>query len=192
MPFERHFFRSPSPPLQPTLGGLLAIIPPRPGPRAKPAQQRRPEAAGSRQMIGGPNEVAVITAFRAYQDRFKESNPLLIGDDEDGQVVRRCSYTREQKLAAIDFALNTWERRSSNGELIHISRYYVAMKLRVQPCLISRWIKTKHRILNLRKGAQRLRVSRVGKHPQLERKLNTEFEYARSIGRQITHRWFLR
>lgn len=106
-------------------------------------------------------------------------------------IYRRCSYTREHKLAAIDYALNTWERLP-NGQLEHVSKYYVAKRLRIQAALLARWIKSKHRILHLKKGAQRLRLSKVGRHPEMEKKLNLEFEVARSTGRQITHRWFLR
>jgi hypothetical protein len=193
MPLRRHFFRSPSPELrQPTLGGLLSVFPPRtrPGPRPAPIEQRRQEPAGSRHMMGGVNETIVVGMFRSYQHQYRLDNPLILGDD-DNEIFRRCNYTREHKLAAIDFALNTWERLP-NGTLGHISRYYAAKKLRVHQITLSRWIKNKQRILHLKKGATRLRLSRVGKHPEMEKRLNSEFEAARSIGRQITHRWFLR
>lgn len=87
-------------------------------------------------------------------------------------------------------AINTWQRRS-NGSLEHISRYYVAKRLRVHETVLGRWIKNKDRIIALKKGAQRLKLTRVRRHPELEKKLNLDFEKARSIGRQITHRWFL-
>ena len=49
MPFLRNFVRSPSPKRgQPTLGGLLAILPPRPSPRPKLPSHRRQEPAGTR------------------------------------------------------------------------------------------------------------------------------------------------
>jgi hypothetical protein len=131
-----------------------------------------------------------IGIFLKHQDQFKANNPSPRGDD-DNQVFRRCSYTREQKLAAIDYALNTWER-APGGDLVYISRYYACKQLYIVPSLLTRWIKSKHRILYLRRGKQRLRLSKVGRHPELKKKLNREFESARSIRRQITHRWFLR
>jgi hypothetical protein len=140
--------------------------------------------------MGGVNDIAVTEMFRSYQHEFRLGNLNIIGDD-DNEIYRRCSYTREHKLAAIDFALNTWQRQL-NGTLEHVSRYYVAKRLRITPTTLGRWIKNKHRILALRRGTQRLRLSKVGRHPDLERKLNIDFEAARSMGRQITHRWFLR
>jgi hypothetical protein len=88
-------------------------------------------------------------------------------------------------------ATTTWSRRC-DGSLEHVSRYYVSKRLKITRTTLGRWIKNKHRILALRRGAQRLRLSRVGRHLDLERKLNMEFENARSRGRQITYRWFLR
>jgi hypothetical protein len=75
---------------------------------------------------------------------------------------------------------------------VHISRYYAIKSLRVTQPTLTRWIKNNHRIIYLKRGAQRLRVSKVGRHPKIEKKLNLDFKAARSIGRQITHRWFLR
>jgi hypothetical protein len=47
----------------------------------------------------------VLEMFRSYRNNFvRELN--ILGDDEN-QISRRCAYTREHKLAAIDYALNT-------------------------------------------------------------------------------------
>ena len=196
MPARRHFFRSPSPELRQatiatSIHTRLSVQPTRPGPRPKPLEQRSQfESAAGRRLMGGPNDIAVTEMFRSYQHQFRLENLGIIGDD-DNEVYRRCSYTREHKMAAIDFALNTWQRRP-NGTLEHISRYYVSKRLRIHTSLLGRWIKNKRRILALKKGARRLRLSKVGRHPELEKRLNQEFEAARSIGRQITHSWFLR
>jgi hypothetical protein len=199
MPARRHFIRSPSPP-SPTLQQAtistsvyirLSIRPIRPGPRPKPLdQQPHCEPSSGRWMMGGVNDISVTEMFRSYQHEFRIEHPNILGDD-NSEVYRRCSYTREHKLAAIQFALNTWERRP-NGALDHVSRYYVCKRLRLHHTLLGRWIKNKHRILALKKGAQRLRLSKIGRYPELEKKLNQDFEAARSSGRQITHRWFLR
>ena len=153
MPYLRYFFRSPSPERsrQPTLGGLLSVFPPRPSPRPAPIEQRRQEPAGSRHIVGGVNEIRAVEMFRSFQHQFSLDNPLILGDD-DNEVFRRCSYTREHKLAAINYALNTWERLPE-GRLVHISRYYTAKRLRVTPPILTRWVKNKYRILYLKRGA---------------------------------------
>ena len=191
MPYYRHFIRSPSPERrQATMRGLLSLLPPRPGPRSRAIEQRRQEPTGSRHMVGGPNEIMVIEMFQSYQHQFLLDH-LNIIEDNDDTVYRRCSYPREHKLAAIDYALHTWERLS-DGRLEHISRYFAAKRLRISNTLLTRWIQKKDRILLQKRGSLRLRVSKVGRHPELEKRLNSEFETARSTRRQITHRWFLR
>jgi hypothetical protein len=81
--------------------------------------------------MGGVNDIAVTEMFRSYQHEFRLGN-LNIIEDNDNKIYRRCSYTREHKLAAIDFALNTWQRQL-NRTLKHVSRYYVAKRLRITP-----------------------------------------------------------
>jgi hypothetical protein len=131
----------------------------------------------------------VLEMFRSYRNNFvRELN--ILGDDEN-QISRRCAYTREHKLAAIDYALNTWERLP-DGTLTHISRYYASKRLKINQALLGRWIKNKKIILHQKRGARRMRLSKAGREPEIERKLNMEFEEARDIGRRITHRWFTR
>ena len=200
IPARRRFFRSlspPSPPLhQATIGTSvhtqLFIRPNRPGPRPQTLEQcPHLENTAGRKVVGGQNDKAVTEIFRSYQHEFSNNNLNLTGDTDDNEVYRRYSYTREHKLAAIDMATTTWSRRP-DGSLEPVSRYYVAKRLRISQPNLTRWIKNKHRILALKVGAQRLQTSRVGQHPDLEKKLNLDFEAARSIGRQITHHWFLR
>jgi hypothetical protein len=56
-------------------------------------------------MVGGVNEAAVVEMFQVYRRQFRD-DLNIIGDDTY-QVNCRCAYTREHKLAAIDYALNT-------------------------------------------------------------------------------------
>jgi hypothetical protein len=88
-------------------------------------------------------------------------------------------------------ALETWERLPS-GELDHISRYKAAQKLMITHAVLTGWIKRKDKILYQKQGRCRLRVKNQGKEPVMEKKLNLEFEDARSIGRVITYHWFTR
>jgi hypothetical protein len=140
-------------------------------------------------MVGGVNEVMVLEMFRSFRINFaQELN--IIGDNED-QIDRRCAYTREHKLAAIDYALNTWQRLPDRS-LVHISRYYASKRLKINQALLGRWIKNKKTILYQKKGTRRIRLTKTGREPEIERRLNMEFEEACDIGRRITHRWFTR
>jgi hypothetical protein len=87
-------------------------------------------------MVGGVNEAVVIEMFQAYQMNFRDQFHV-VGDDSD-KVNRRCAYTREHKLAAIDYALNTWERDPVIRQLIHISRYFAANTLKIERSLLTR------------------------------------------------------
>jgi hypothetical protein len=142
MPARRRFFRSPSPELrQATIIASthtrLSVQPTRPGPRPIPLEQRSQfEPAASQRLIGGVNDIAVTEMFRSYQHKFRLRNLNIIGDNNN-EIYRRCSYTREHKLAAIDFALNTWQRQL-NETLEHVSRYYVAKRLRITPTTLGR------------------------------------------------------
>jgi hypothetical protein len=117
MPFPRHFVRSPSPKRrqQATITTSLYIRTrlgfqvPRPGPRPLALVERRitqGEPAGTRHMVGGVNKAMVLEMFRSYRSDFRKQ--LDVNRDDDNTVAnRRCAYTREHKLAAIDYTLNT-------------------------------------------------------------------------------------
>jgi hypothetical protein len=148
MPYHRRFFRSPSP-SSPTLQQAtirtsvhtrLYIRPVRPGPTPRSLEQhrirRQQVSTGSRKMAGGPNDIVVTEMFRSYQHQFSMNNLNIIGDDNE-EIYRRCSYTREHKLAAIDMATTTWSRRC-DGSLEHVSRYYVSKRLKITRTTLGR------------------------------------------------------
>jgi hypothetical protein len=148
MPARQHFFRSPSPPSptlqQATIGTSvhtrLHIRPIRPSPTPRSLEhhriQRQQVTTGSRRMAGGPNDIAVTEMFRAYQHEFSINN-LNIIEDNNKEIYRRCSYTREHKLAAINIATTTWSRRP-NSSLELVSRYYISKRLRISQTTLSR------------------------------------------------------
>ena len=112
MPACRHFFRSPSPVLcrQATIASTihtpLSIYPPRAGRRPKLTEQYRQEPVGAQQMVSRVNKAAVVKMFQAYRRSFRlQLN--IIRDDNNYQIHRRYIYTREYKLAAIDYIVNT-------------------------------------------------------------------------------------
>ena len=142
-------------------------------------------------MVGGVNEQMVVDFFATYRRQYRQEYNIL-DDDDNWKINRRCSYTREHKLAAIDYAINTWERHPRTNQLDHISKYYAAKMLKIHHTLLTRWIKKKRKILAQKRGARRLQLTKVGRLPELEKKLNQEFEEAREIGRQISHNWFTR
>ena len=74
--------------------------------------------------------------FSSFRRDFRDYFQIKEGDDID-EVNRRCAYTREYKLAAIDYALNTWERKPTD-ELVYISRYYVAKRLKIHGLILRR------------------------------------------------------
>jgi hypothetical protein len=163
MPYPRHFFRSPSlnsfTLQQATIGTSvytrLYIRPLRPSPTPCSLEQhqikrQQIEPTGSRRMAGEPNDIVVTEMFRSYQHNFSLNNLNIIRDNNK-EIYRWCSYTREHKLAAIDIATTSWSCRS-NGLLKHVSWYYVLKRLRISVTNLGRWIKNKHRILALKKG----------------------------------------
>ena len=67
-------------------------------------------------MVRGVNKAAVIEMFKGYYKDFRELL-YIIGDNNNNEINHRCIYTREYKLVAIDYALNTWDRNSRMGQL---------------------------------------------------------------------------
>jgi hypothetical protein len=112
MPARQRFFRSPSPKLQQatiitSTHTRLSVQPTQPGPRSIPLEQRSQfEPAASWRLIGEVNDIAVIEMFRSYQHESRLENLNIIRDNNN-KIYRRCLYTREHKLAVINFALNT-------------------------------------------------------------------------------------
>jgi hypothetical protein len=108
MPARRHFFRSPSPfdRRQGTIYNRLAFLPPRPGRPARPVKERHDEPVGNQNMVSGLNKAIVIEMFWSYRKQYQEEHQI-VRDNDDLDIHRRCAYTREHKLKAIDYALNT-------------------------------------------------------------------------------------
>ncbi|MCJ1360621.1 MAG: hypothetical protein MMC33_010629, partial [Icmadophila ericetorum] len=86
------------------------LRPARPGPLphlfniASSAKVRISRSHGSR-IIGGPSEQQVIAMFQMQQDKLGYP---VDGDEEFDK--HRLSYTREQKLAAVTYAMETWNK----------------------------------------------------------------------------------
>jgi len=88
-------------------------------------------------MVSGVNKQIVVEFFTTYQRQYRQELNIL-DDDDNFEINRRCAYTREHKLAAIAYTINTWERHHRTGHLEHISKYYAARRLKIHHTLLSR------------------------------------------------------
>jgi len=168
------------------LNGGLAVRPPRPGPLPKP--RSLPILPIQRQMAGGRQERSVIALFESVHAQ----RPAQL--DDEGELLEarpRNQYSREAKLQAIQYAKYTWVQ-TTTGSLLPISKYQAARNLGITPIMLKNWIGNEAVILNSAKGSRRTYYRRTAKYPEVEKRLYTLFEDARHLGRNITHRWFLR
>jgi hypothetical protein len=58
--------------------------------------------------------------------------------------------------------------------------------------MLKNWIGNEQVILNQTRGSRRRFYRREAKFPEHDKLLYKEFEEARGLGRQITHRWIMR
>ena len=75
------------------------------------------------------------------------------------------------KVMAIDYASNTWDRTLSYGSLKQISRRYAAKKLCLERSTLKRWIRTRRDIEAQKKGSQRNRKmdETTGREPVVDK-----------------------
>ena len=123
----------------------LPRVMPRQGPTINPTLQRSSSTINSRvgsrtplssgllgrRWEGGVAEKSVLALFAERRRQIEEGIEADESElDEDGIRVplKRHSYTREHKLAAINYALHTW-RINAKGEEERISYWKAAKKL---------------------------------------------------------------
>jgi hypothetical protein len=179
---------------------------PRPGPRIDPTCQPGSSTINSRvgpritlplgdlgrHWEGGVAEESVLALFKERQHQIAggiEADESELDENGDQVPLKRNSYTREHKLAAIDYALHTW-RINEKGEEERIPYRRAARKLGITDMMLKNWIKHRNRILLQKRGSRRSRSSGVGAEEGMEHQLNDELEKAQAAGRQITYRWF--
>jgi Tc5 transposase DNA-binding domain len=186
--------------------------PPRPGPI--PKETNRSDGILGRRLVGGENEQRVLRYFAEFRmsgtdggepgdaETINREIGESVGDediqaeDEDEEDEykprRRYAYTREHKLAAIDYHQTTW-KKEKNGTFINISIRFAAKKLRISRKMLRHWIANKPSILKQKKGSYRSRQPwRQIQEEEMERELNKRFIEARSQGRKVTQKWVLR
>jgi hypothetical protein len=70
--------------------------------------------------------------------------------------------------------------------MVPITLSYASVQLKVDRKNLRDWRDNKAKILGMKKGAMRARGPSIGREPELEIKLNSEFETERAIGRIIS------
>jgi hypothetical protein len=192
-----------------TLNGALALAkptpPPRPGPHQKSTSQA--DTVLGRRLVGSLNEKQTLQLFATIQ--LSQSNTAEPGDSDivnetvvlDDEVEddeynyfpqRRYTYSREHKLAAINYFQTTWKQNDDNT-FERLSVQYTSQKLKITQKMLQSWVLNKEKIQAQKRGSfQSNREYCAPQEPAMESQLNTEFEKAREQGRKISYKWILR
>jgi Tc5 transposase DNA-binding domain len=159
-----------------------------------------------RRLIGGLNEKQVVELFATVRlTQAEDGEPgdvdivngrvVLDEDEEDNDYVpsRRYAYSREHKLAAIDYFQTTWKQKQDDTYK-RMSNRYTSRKLKITRKQLRDWVFNKEKIINQKKGSFRScqDCTTTVQEPELERLLNGRFEKARDQGRKISYKWMLR
>lgn len=153
----------------------------RPGPYARvltpPSTPTPPPAPGQRHY-----ENSIVRQFSAMHSE----------DAVSENTRTRRSYTREHKLAAIQYALTTVvTNRKGTSKLVTV--YMAAKNLGISYQLMKKWIQDKDKISEQKKGSKRGDGSgerQQGYEHEMEVELMRLFTEARHTGRGIGARWF--
>jgi transposase-like protein len=114
-----------------------------------------------------------------------------IDDDIAIDDTRRRSWTREQKLGAIKYALSKVVLNKA-GKEEPISNNAAATNIGCTPKMLRDWIRDYDTINASAKGCQKSRLKASAKEPQMEQELHELFLQKRAIRRKIGARWFFR
>jgi hypothetical protein len=116
---------------------------------------------------------------------------IILNPDNPDAVLTRNSYTRELKLAAIQYATTTLVT-NKKGVTKLITVYAAAKNLKITYQMMKKWIEKKDEILEQKKGSRRGigGHTQTGKEHEMELELTRLFTLARQSGRAIGARWF--
>lgn len=127
-----------------------------------------------------------ITNGRFEEDEEQEE------DQYEYIPMKRYSYSREHKLAAIDYFQTTW-KKNKDGTPERLSLRYASRRLKINRKQLRNWVTNKEKIQAQKRGTFRARREQTFiQEPELERILNTRFERAREQGRKISYKWMIR
>ena len=92
---------------------------------------------------------------------------------------RRKSYSREYKLAVVEF----WRAHEKN-----VSR--TAQHFYIDRKMVQRWVKDEEKIKASRKGAKKVKHDRRAEYPDMEEQLHSEYRELRRRGLKVKGWWF--
>jgi hypothetical protein len=176
------------------------LITQKPGPRPKPLSERKTLHALK---LRRQNEGLVGQAADTLLAQFQQAHTIREEEkgDEEGEEEKeegkeeetqgRRSHTREQKLAAVGYAL-TKRVLNSKGEVIPIPNKAAARDLGITPKMLRDWKQDVDKIKALPKGYRRGKVSHPCAYPEMEDTLHKLFLEKRVIGRRIGEKWIRR
>jgi hypothetical protein len=157
----------------------------RPGPRAK-ALTPPPSTPQSTPALGRRHyENNLVRQFAAFH-----AESLILNPDNPDVALTRNSYTRELKLAAIQYATTTIVTNKKGATRL-ITVYAAAQNLRITYQMM-KWIQKKDEISEQKKGSRRGIRGHIqtSKEHDIEHELIRLFTLARRSGRAIGVRWF--
>ena len=135
---------------------------------------------------GEPGDVKLVNRGAIKEEEEEEE------DRNEYTPLKRYSYSREHKLAAIDYFQTTW-RELKDGTHERLSVRYASKRLKITRKLLRDWVASKESIQAQKRGSFRSRKSTPRpQEPELERQLNSQFEKAREKGRKISYKWMIR
>jgi transposase-like protein len=164
-----------------------AILAPRPGPKPKSLAERRSLHA----LQLARHEPITTTTTDGLLAQFKANVPAEIDSDSDNDIRRR-SYTREQKLAAIGYSTSKRVWDSKKEQMVLISHKQACRDLGLDPVQLRRWQKDVDKIRSLFKGSRRGKLTHAAHFPILEDRLHTLILEKRQIGRKVGENWIRR
>ena len=103
---------------------------PRPGPKPKPLAER--QSLHSLQLIRH-NPTIISASTNGLLAQFKANTLTELDSDSDSHDIRRQSYTREQKLAAVGYATTKQVWHLKAGEMVLILHKQVYRDLGLKP-----------------------------------------------------------
>ena len=159
-----------------------AILAPRHGPKPKPLAER--QSLHALQLTRHNPIISATTDGLLAQ--FKANAPAELDSDSDNINIRRRSYTREQKLAAVGYA--TTKRVYQKGGMVLISYKQACRDLGIKPCQLRQWQKNIDKIRSLHKGSRKGKLSHPAQYPVLEDRLYALILEKRQIGRNVSEK----
>jgi transposase-like protein len=163
-----------------------AILAPRPGPKPKPLAERSLHTLQLARY-----DPITTTTIDGLLAQFKSNVPAELDSDSDSHDIRRRSYTREQKLAAVGYA--TTKRVYQKGEMVPISHKQACRDLGLKPVQLRDWKKNIDKIRSLQsKGSRRSTLTHTAQFPVLEDRLHALILEKRQLGRKVGENWIRR